>query len=374
MKKDRRSFIKNSAVGLLGSSLVLPDQIYGKDKILLPKEKVNAPLTPLEVSKDRIIRNDVGLRPYRAEGFVLKKEIEQGKTIIHDYGHGGGGISLSWGTAQKAVDLVEAPKNTTVAVIGCGVIGLSTAILLQKHGYQVIIYTKEMPPQTTSNVAGGFYAAAQAYDSNKITQSFLTQFNESSQISHRIFQDLVGERYGVSWIKNYFLDGDFAFWGGKNLFPGLKIHTDQKLFDFPKVQEVYSLVIQTPKYLQALLDDFHLAGGTIRIQDFQSKEALFQLDENVIMNCTGLGSRQLFNDQKLIPSKGQLHVLLPQKEINYSYVYNGGKDTFYMFPREDGIILGGTAQDGVWSLEPDEKEMNRIFKQHQMIADYLKRS
>ncbi|WP_196888724.1 FAD-dependent oxidoreductase [Aureivirga sp. CE67] len=371
MTNDRRNFIKKGTFGFLGISFLSSNTTYSKDKNLKPLHDFK--LLPVEVSKERIIRNDVGLRPYRAEGFVLKKEKFQNKTIIHDYGHGGGGISLSWGTAQKAVDMVDVPKEEIIAVIGCGVIGLSTAILLQKKGYNVIIYTKEMPPHTTSNVAGGYYAAAQAYDPNKISEHFLTQFNESSQISHRIFQDLVGERYGVSWIKNYFLDGNFAFWGGKNLFPGLKIHTDKKLFDFPKVQEVYSLVIQTPKYLNALIEDFYLAGGKIEIKEFDTKETLLKLKEKVIMNCTGLGSRELFKDKKLIPSKGQLHVLLPQKEINYSYVFNGGKNTFYMFPREDGIILGGTAQDNIWTLEPDEKEMERIFKQHKMIADFLKK-
>jgi len=53
-------------------------------------------LAPVKVSRDRIIREVVGLRPYRAEGFVVAAERLGDKLVVHNYGHGGAGITLSW--------------------------------------------------------------------------------------------------------------------------------------------------------------------------------------------------------------------------------------------------------------------------------------
>src|SRR5687767_12705625 len=61
---------------------------------------------PVKVSRDRIIREVVGLRPYRPEGFVVDAERVGSKLLVHNYGHGGAGITLSWGTASLALDLV----------------------------------------------------------------------------------------------------------------------------------------------------------------------------------------------------------------------------------------------------------------------------
>src|SRR5262252_246048 len=96
---------------------------------------------PVKVSRDRVIREVVGLRPYRDEGFVVAAERVGHKILIHNYGHGGGGMTLSWGTATLAMDLARealvsvpralstgAPRRRSdpsskrsFAVLGCGV-------------------------------------------------------------------------------------------------------------------------------------------------------------------------------------------------------------------------------------------------------------
>src|SRR3954452_18061226 len=72
------------------------------------------------VSTDRVIRTVVGLRPFRPSGFVVKPEAFGDKTVIHNYGHGGGGMTLSWGTSHLAVELALPLKESNVAVLGCG--------------------------------------------------------------------------------------------------------------------------------------------------------------------------------------------------------------------------------------------------------------
>src|SRR5712671_4117939 len=75
-----------------------------------------------------------GLRPYRDQTFRLESENVDGKFVVHNYGHGGAGITLSWGCAHEIVDLVTAHgigTNDSVAVLGAGVMGLTAATLLR---------------------------------------------------------------------------------------------------------------------------------------------------------------------------------------------------------------------------------------------------
>ena len=84
-----------------------------------------------------------------------------------------------------------------------------------------------------------------------------------------------------------------------------------------------------------------------------------------MFNCTGLGAKALFNDDELTPIKGQLTFLLPQPEVQYATI--GGD--LYMFPRSDGILLGGTHEEGVWSLEPNLRRKAELLAAHKAFFD-----
>lgn len=71
--------------------------------------------------------------------------------------------------------------------------------------------------------------------------------------------------------------------------------------------------------------------------------------------------------QKLVPVRGQLEVLLPQPEVDYSYLHGSN----YMFPRRDGIVLGGTFDRGDWSLEPDREQTTEILEANANIVKRL---
>ena len=90
-------------------------------------------------------------------------------------------------------------------------------------------------------------------------------------------------------------------------------------------------------YLNALMRDYRLAGGQVIVTEFENIDQILTLDEPVIVNCTGLGSKNLFGDEELQPAKGQLTLLLPQPEINYMVMLGG---PLYMLTRSDGIVLG----------------------------------
>jgi D-amino-acid oxidase len=382
---NRRNFLRGALAA--GAYLTL-----ARSNALASVPETERRFAPVKVERNRIIREVVGLRPYRAEGFLVSAERVGNKLLVHNYGHGGAGITLSWGTASLAMDLARdflaalpsrpqrLSRTTThrrFAVLGCGVNGLSTARLLQRRFQDgpgtVTIYAKDLPPETTSNIAGGFWSPTSAYDPQAASMSFTEQFRLACRISNRAFQLLVGPEYGVRWIDTlelYRHEASLAreLPGGNDLYPQQEVHRDaEHYFGFPFARQYSTMLIEPPVYLSALLRDFYIASGRLVVREFHSREELMRLPEQVIFNCTGLGARALFNDQKLGPVRGQLEVLLPQPEIDYCYLGNG-----YMFPRRDGIILGGTFDHDDWSLAPRAEQTAQILEGHVEVMKGLK--
>jgi glycine/D-amino acid oxidase-like deaminating enzyme len=237
----------------------------------------------------------------------------------------------------------------------------------------VTIYARELPPDTTSNISGAHWSPTTVFDPEVASAKFNEQFKRACRISNRAFQLLAGTEYGVRWIETYELyrnesSLEAELPGGNELYPAIEIHRDaEHYFGFPFVKQFSTMLIEPSIYLSALLRDFYIAGGRVVVKAFHSREEIMRLPEPVIFNCTGLGARDLFNDQKLGPVRGQLEVLLPQPEIDYCYLGRG-----YMFPRRDGIILGGTFDHDDWSLLPRANQAQNILDVHAEIAKGMK--
>ena len=118
--------------------------------------------------------------------------------------------------------------------------------------------------------------------------------------------------------------------------------------------------------LRQLTEDFQLAGGHFVIQTFSHADEVLSLKETAIINCTGLGSRELFDDQDLTAAKGQLVFLPPDPAVDYM-TFGGGRGNLYMFPRSDVVLLGGTFKRGDFSTPPEADETERIVREHQRI-------
>src|SRR5262245_7206488 len=114
-------------------------------------------LPPLHTGVDRITRITVCTRPFRAQGPRFDVEKIGAKTVVHNYGHGGSGWSLSWGSGAIATANAMATGERDIAVIGCGALGLTTALLLQRAGARATIYAKDLPPNVRSAYATGLY-------------------------------------------------------------------------------------------------------------------------------------------------------------------------------------------------------------------------
>jgi D-amino-acid oxidase len=370
MRVSRRSFLSGTNMLLAGCAARRGPGIRGVPAGLLPEAR----LARVRVSADRVIRTITGLRPFRPSGFVVRGEKQGEKTVIHNYGHGGAGITLSWGTAQLAVEEGAKSEARDCAVLGCGVVGLSTARLLQLRGYNPVIYAKEMPPLTTSNVSGGYWDPVTLFDQERVTPEFRRQLVEAARFAIQRFQSLAGDPYGVRWLPVYSLSSngpvtpappESVYSEIEPLFPETqRLGPGQHPFGALYARKRYSMLIEPSIYLNALVRDFQIAGGRIVIRDFHAPEEIAALREAVIYNCTGLGARMLFGDQELTPVKGQLVFLLPQAEVEYMTV---GPGDIYMFPRHDGVLLGGTHDRDVWDTSVDPAATERILRENSAL-------
>ena len=334
-----------------------------------PTVRRRVDLVPVDVSWERIIRTTVGLRPHRDSGFVVRADRLDEKTVIHNYGHGGAGYSLSWGTGALAADLALSHTERRAAVIGCGIVGLTAARQLQRRGFDVTIYSASLPPETTSNMAwAAFTPVSGLISAERRTPEWDEQFRRAVEIAYRQHQLLAGPRYGVSWIDDYSPVADpnsprrRSAVSGDESGPGLlgpattlgriMLGPGEHPFATPFASRAPSLRFEPSIYLDALMRDVIEFGGRIVVRAFDTPRDLASLSESLLVNCTGLGAKMLFGDEELVPVKGQLTVLVPQADVTYSA---GG-----MMPRSDGIVLGHVSQRGVWSLDVDEAERKRV--------------
>ena len=293
-----------------------------------------------------------GVRPHRLGGVRLEAETLGTKRVIHNDGHGGGGITLSWGCADRVATMIgKAPKS--VAILGAGVIGLTTATELLRRfpKLQITIFAKDLDPRsTTSWVAGGQFEPSGIYKEYE-KASRREEFHSLMRASHLRVKALQNggdrQRYGVAERKNYTLDHEI---------PGFDKHTPRDVvpafrlgrLPFKSLNVVgreYTTWLQNPTLLlPSLIEDLKNAGVKFVAKTFASREEVSALPDEVIVNCTGLGAKTLFNDEKLIPQRGHL-VVLQKTDPRQFYFFSGGCSNFaiaYVFCRQDDVVIGGS--------------------------------
>src|SRR5581483_7741334 len=164
-------------------------------------------LAPLRVRTDRLFDITVCLRPFRAQGPRLDTEQVGSKLVVHNYGHGGSGWSLSWGSATVAVRKAMAASPKRVAVIGCGALGISSAIVAQQVGAEVTIYARELLPDTRSaRATGSFTPDSRIALTSAAPPGFGDLWEEMTRISFKTYRRYLGlPGNPVEWTDRYYL-------------------------------------------------------------------------------------------------------------------------------------------------------------------------
>jgi D-amino-acid oxidase len=231
-----------------------------------------------------------------------------------------------------------------VIVVGSGVIGLTTAVVLAESGRRVRVWTREPAERTTSAVAGALWwpyriepeAKARAW----ALQS-LTVYEELARHPEETGVRLVEGVQGESRVDEQ--DG----WTSR--IPGLRASTAKEYAGTGLWARLP--LIDMPVHLRWLRERFLKSGGVIETRTVAD---LAEAGAPVVVNCTGLGARELVPDPAVRPVRGQL-VIVENPGIRTYLVSTDATagTTTYFFPHPDRLVLGGTADEDAWSLSPD---------------------
>jgi hypothetical protein len=308
---------------------------------------------PIRASTDRITGVYVCTRPFRAEGPRIETQRLGKKTIVHNYGHGGSGWSLSWGSGTLALQMAQASGAKELGVIGCGAIGLTTALLAQRAGLPTRIYAKALPPDVFSMRASGLWTPDSRICDAAHAPALADRWEMMARLSYARYQSLLGlAGEPIQWIDGYSLaDAPFGkFHGGvpdepeygefadrvRDLTPRpVELAPGQHPFPEPYVRRYTTLMFNISSYANYLMNEFLAAGGKIELREFEHAEQLQQLPEHTLVNATGYGARALFNDDSVIPVRGQTARLIPQPEVTYGL----RTENLSVVPRSDGIMV-----------------------------------
>lgn len=333
------------------------------------------PLARILADPNRILKETVGLRPFRETGPNLGVETLGSKRLVHHYGHGGSGWSLSLGTAQEVVEKATATGERHYAVLGGGVIGLTTALALLHAGKRVRIYTDKLHPSVTSSMATGIWSPdSRICLEEHATPAFARWWEQTAERSFRAYQDKIGLPHRpVEWVDGYAVSDKpwkqrreeyeqrpgpkFGHFGEdiEDVVPqGWHVTPGSHPFGERYVRQGSRMIYNIPVCMQLMLEEIARLGGRIEIQRFESIEQVRALPERVIVNCTGLGAQKLFGDAQLVPVWGQLTFLIPQPEVRYQFSCEGA----YIIPRQDGIVVGASdnGRYGATGLTPDRQQ------------------
>jgi glycine/D-amino acid oxidase-like deaminating enzyme len=312
-------------------------------------------LKPVRASVDRLFDITVCLRPFRAAGPRLDVEQVAGKTIVHNYGHGGSGWSLSWGSGTIAVEKAMASSPAEIAVIGCGALGLTAAVLAQRAGAKVTIYAKDMLPQARSARATGSWTPdSRIALTSAAGPAFPAYWEAMARTSFKYFRNYLGlPGDPVEWTDRYIASDrpidlandhaapetlDFASLSGRlaDLQPAWQaLPPGTTPFNATHVYRSESLQFNIADYGHTLLTDFFAAGGRFVGTEFAAPADIARIRETVVINCPGYGARALWRDESVVPVRGQIGWLIPQPECHYGVFYK----QVSVLTRRDGIVV-----------------------------------
>lgn len=342
-------------------------------------------LPPLRIAPDRISAITVCTRPFRAQGPRLEAERRGDKTVIHHYGHGGSGWSLSWGSGYEAMQLALATGGREFAVIGCGAIGLTTAVLLARTGARVTIYAKDLPPFTRSSWATGVFTPdSRIALAEYATPEFKKDWNARARYSYRMYQSLLGlADEPVEYLDTYAVDGGQGALSGDQANKGRPEFADlegELLADLEPRHRAYpagthnlgahaltrstSLMFNLSAYTHLLMSDFRGAGGTIEVTEFTSPADFSRLPQKTVVHATGYGARALLNDESVIPVRGQVARTPPQEGIRYALEY---RDSYFV-PRRDGFVFQLIGADDYYGYGIDTTVPDRAEAEHAIVT------
>src|SRR5438270_3242194 len=226
----------------------------------------------------------------------------------------------------------------SVAIIGGGVSGLTCGVLFAERGFPVKIFAEQIGQQTTSGAAGALWFPYDAEPIAKVIPWALA--------TYQVLVDLVRDpRTGVSMIelRQYCRTGKISIpdWAGPFVMSS-EVETSLNISG-SAFSSGFSLdvpLMDTTIYLDYLAARFKKAGGEIFPVRFEKLEDL-DPKSDLVINCAGIGARQLVHDVDLEPHRGQVAIVPKIDNLNCAIVCDDAP-LMYAIPRTNDCVFGGT--------------------------------
>eukprot|EP00066_Takifugu_rubripes_P010609 XP_003978580.1 PREDICTED: D-aspartate oxidase [Takifugu rubripes] len=244
-----------------------------------------------------------------------------------------------------------------VAVVGAGVVGLSTAVCIAEAlpFCSVTVLAEKFSPDTTSDGAAGILFANSFPDIPLERQR--RWFKDSLDHLLSIAQSEQASEAGVLLTSGWQVFKEVPiekkpFWS--DLVIGFQLLTQDELgqlFPDHKFGQAFTTVkCECVTYLPWLEKRLRKAGGNMEQRKVRSLQELSH-SYDVIVNCSGLGSKTLVGDDGMYPIRGQ--VLKMEAPWLKNFIRDGDGKT-YIYPGIHSATVGGTRQEEDWRLEVDE--------------------
>lgn len=254
-----------------------------------------------------------------------------------------------------------------VAVIGAGIMGLPTAVLLTRahNKPDVTLIAEKFSPNITSDVAGAVILPLDGPLGSKDPRR--QEWNRHTfAYLHDLFTSPIASKLDISLVKMYemFEEERKDPWWKDYVFGFRKVGKDElKVLHLPVDKQCWTFITMTfacRPYLLWQLEQFKANGGRVIQKKLNSLQEI-DGEYDIIVNCTGLGSKQLVNDKLLHPVRGQC-MLVKAPWIKHVFAYESAASLVYVIPRRDVVMIGGTVGVGEWSEEVDPLVSNRIIE------------
>jgi D-amino-acid oxidase len=239
-----------------------------------------------------------------------------------------------------------------VTVVGCGVAGLTTAVALRDGGHDAHITAAELPFETVSIVAGAIWSPSSVEPQSRVPAWALR--------SREVFAELAHDpAVGITPMVHVDLKRvePAPFWGDDT--PWVKRMAPA---DLPEGYEAAFVIdgfnIDPPLYLRWMIDRFEASGGTITLQHLES---LSEVAGGVVVNCSGLGSRELVHDGSMFGIRGQTVAVANPGIVNGIADETDPGRIGYVYPRTTQLVLGGTRDVDNADPLPDSEIGERIL-------------
>ena len=242
-----------------------------------------------------------------------------------------------------------------VLVVGGGVIGLTCAVRLSEAGREVELWARDLPPRVTSNVAAAIWYPYHAGPPEKAARWAL--------LSYRRFVELARDpRTGIVMREGCELfEGPPVPPEWRTGLQGFRPAREGELCGRDSGYRVLVPVIEMPIYLEWLRSRAEAAGVRIARRELSSLDEALEASGQVV-NCAGLGARELVGDERLVPVRGQV-VRVERRGLERFVLDEATRSGITsVVPRSQDCVLGGTAEEGREDLEPDDEATAAILE------------